>query len=319
MRILTADDVRRAVTMAEAIDVVAEGLSQLARGAAEVPLRVPVPIERHEATTFAMPALLTETDSLAVKVVSVHPRNAARGKAVVNAVVLVVAAETGEPLAVVEGAYLTALRTGAASGVATRLLARPDSRVVAVIGAGAQARTQLEAVRAVLPVEEVRVYARSPDGAAAFAAEVGGAAVASPAAAVRGADVVITATTSSEPVFDGGDLAPGTHVNAVGAFTPAMRELDDAAVRGARLVVDSRAGCLAEAGDILIPMRTGVLAEDAVHAELGELVAGLRPGRASREERTVYKSVGNAAQDAVVASFAVARATELGLGTEVPL
>jgi ornithine cyclodeaminase len=226
-----------------------------------------------------------------------------------------------------DGTYLTALRTGAASGVATDLLARPDARVAAIFGAGAQARTQLEAICTVRSIEQVWVYDIDVAAARAYAAQMArrGApipadiAVAdSPAQAVRGADVICTATTSSTPVFADADLKPGVHVNGVGSYTPAMQEIPAETVTRARVVVDSRQACLAEAGDLIIPLRQGLITESDIHSEIGEVAAGRIAGREASEV-TFFKSVGNAVQDVAVAELILRRATELDLGVEVDL
>lgn len=241
--------------------------------------------------------------------------------------VVLLDAATGAPVALMEGGYLTALRTGAAGGVAARHLARPDARVAALFGAGAQGRTQVLALAAERPIEEVRVVDPAAGRAEILARDL---AAELPAVrwvfppdsrqAVRGADVVITASTSERPVFPGEALEPGTHVSAIGSFTPVMRELDDTALlRATKLVVDSREGALAEAGDIIIPLREGKITADRIWAEIGEIVAGRRPGRENPEETTIYKAVGLAVLDVATAAAAWSNARELGLGTKVPL
>ncbi len=234
-------------------------------------------------------------------------------------------ATTGAPAAVMDGTYLTALRTGAASGAATDLLARQDARRAAIFGAGVQGRTQLEAICVVRPIREAWVYDVSPERAVAFAIEMSHRlslpveAASTPAEAVSKADIICTATTSTSPVFDDADVRPGTHINAVGAYTPEMQEIPAETVLRARVVIDHRESSMAEAGDLLIPMRQGRMAEDHIHAELGEIAAGLKPGRASAEEITLFKSVGVAVQDAAAAGAVLAAAQEMGLGTEVAL
>lgn len=320
VRLLTRDDVRAAVGMKDAIAAMGEAFVQLSTGRADVPLRHQ--LRTRGGITLLMPAYLRDTADLGLKVVSVNEGNAARGLPVVNAVVLVLDPDTGLPLALMDGTWLTALRTGAASGLATRLLAREDATVVALFGAGVQARTQLEAVRAVRPIREVRIVSRTAAAARRLAAELDGVTprvMDDAAAAVRGAHVVITATTSTAPVFPGAALEPGTHVNAIGAYTPEMRELDDDAVRSAVLVVDSREAALSEPGDIVIPIRSGAITPSHIRAELGEVAAGTRPGRTSEDEITVFKSVGSAVQDIVIARLVLRAAESRGLGTLVEL
>jgi len=328
LRILSGADVRRAVTMAEAIQAVREAYVQLSTGQAVVPLRTPVPVAKREGVTLFMPAYLTGSDALGAKIVSVFPANPARGLPLIHAVVLVVDAGTGRPLALMDGTYLTALRTGAASGVATDLLARRDARVAAILGAGAQARTQLEAVCTVRKIEQVWVYDLDRRAAEAYVEEMKGrgppiptdiSAAGSPAQAVRNADVICTATTSRTPVFADADLKPGVHINGIGSYTPDMQEVPAETVARARVVVDSRLASLAEAGDLMIPLRQGLIAETDLHGEIGQVAAGLLPGRSSDQEITFFKSVGVAVQDVAVAHLILRRAAGLGLGSEVML
>lgn len=314
MRIIRAGDLARACPMAEAIAAVRDGFAALSSGEASVPLRTTVPL-REAAIALAMPAALRDAGAFAVKIVSVVPANAGRGLPAVTATVLLSDAATGLPLALLDGTALTALRTGAAGGVAADLLGRADASVMALYGTGAQARAQLQAALAVRRLREVRVVGRDPSRLAAFVeavrAEIPGVAIAAAGpGAAAGADLVVTATSSVEPVFPGRLLGPGAHVTAVGSFRPDMRELDDDALGGARVFVDQREAALAEAGE-LRHMR----ARDVT--EIGEVLAGRAAGRRTDRERTIFKSVGNAIQDLVVASHAYERALALGLGEEV--
>jgi len=327
LRVLSKQDVQRAVPMRKAIEIVKGAFAQLSAGKAVVPLRTQLPVERHEGVTLFMPAYLSESDDLGVKIVSVFPRNLEIGLPTIFALVVVVEAATGRPVAVMDGTYLTALRTGAASGAATELLARQDAKVAAIFGAGAQGRTQLLAVCEVRDIERAWVYDVNPQAAERYAQEMGGQGrvpadlrvASSPAEAVREADVLCTATTSQTPVFADADLKPGVHINAVGSFTPEMQEIPEQTVGRARLVVGSREGCLAETGDLIIPIRKGLITEDDIYAELGEIAAGIRPGRESAGEITLFKSVGNAVQDVSVAKRVMEAAQRLGLGVEVEL
>ncbi len=325
LRVLSREDVRRALPMREAVEAMKRAFAQLSQGEAVVPLRVPVPVERHHGVTLFMPGYLAADDRMAVKIVSVFNDNPAKGLPLIHALVVVVDAETGAPTAVMDGTYLTALRTGAASGAATDLLAREGARVAAIFGAGAQGRTQLEAVCAVRPIEAAWVYDVVPERAAAYAEEMAkrlGIPVhvaSTPAEAVRQADVICTATTSSTPVFDDADVRPGTHINGVGAYTPQMQEVPAETVARAKVVIDHREASLAEAGDLIIPLQQGLIAEDHIWAELGEIVAGLKPGRTDPEEITFFKSVGVAVQDVAAAAAVLEAAKQQGLGVEVPL
>lgn len=328
LRILSKSDVQRALQMRECIEVMKSAFAQLSAGEATVPLRTQVPVAANEGVTIFMPAYLGQTGDLGAKIVSVFSRNAARGLPTIHAVVVVVDSATGVPLALMDGTYLTALRTGAASGAATDLLARRDAHVAAIFGAGTQGRTQLEAVCAVRSITRAFVYDGVPEQAARYAEEMrsrGGPipddvrVAASPEEAVRQADVICTATTSSTPVFDGRTVRPGTHINAVGAYTPQMQEVDEETIRRAKVVIDSRQASLAEAGDLLIPLRRGLFTEAHIHAEIGEIVSGRKPGRESDQEITYFKSVGVAVQDVAAARRVLDRAAELGLGVEVDL
>lgn len=325
IRILSHRDVRAALPMREAVEAMKRAFAQLSTGQAEVPLRLPLPVPRHNGLTLFMPAYLAGDDRMAVKIVSVFNDNPARGLPLIHALVVVIDAETGAPVAVMEGASLTALRTGAASGAATDLLARPDAAVAAVFGAGVQGRTQLEAVCAVRPIREAWVYDVDPQRAQAYAQEMGRAlgipvrVAARATEAARHADVLCTATTSTTPVFDDADIRPGTHINAVGAYTPQMREVPTETVRRSRVVIDHRPASLAEAGDLLIPLREGQMTEEQIWAELGEIAAGLKPGRLSPQEVTLFKSVGVAVQDVAAAAAILEAACRQNLGVEVAL
>jgi ornithine cyclodeaminase/alanine dehydrogenase-like protein (mu-crystallin family) len=318
LRLLSAADVYAALPMPQAIEAMRLAFGQLSTGQVVMPLRSR--ILTTAGLTLFMPAYLKQSDALAVKVVSVHNDNIARGLPAVLGAVLVIDPHTGAPLALMEGASLTALRTGAGGGLAAHWLAREAARTVTVFGASVQARVQLQAAMTVRAITQVFVISRSPESAAKFAAEVQTWPDAprvtvnlTPREAVASADILITATSSETPVFDGNDLQPGTHITAVGAHTATTREVDEVAMRRAtRIVVDSREAAGAEAGDLL-------LAQVAAHAELGEVVTGAQPGRTSPDDITVFKSVGLAAQDAAAAAAVLAAAEARGLGTLVEL
>ncbi|VAW31566.1 Ornithine cyclodeaminase [hydrothermal vent metagenome] len=325
IRILSAKDVRQALPMAEAIEGMKQAFAQLSTGQAVVPLRGRVDVAPQQGTTLTMPAFLSKSNDLAVKVVSIFPKNGARFEPTIYAAVLVLDAETGRPLALLEGGALTAIRTGAGAGAATDLLANPDASVVAILGSGVQARTQLEAVCTIRQVREVRVYSPTHEHAVDFARELRGVGpipkliriMSNVETAVRGAEIICTATTSSNPVFKNEDLSLGVHINGVGSYTPAMQEIDAATVQRALVVVDSREAAWEEAGDLIVPLQDGLITKDHVHAELGEIVAGLKPGRTSPEQITFFKSVGVAVQDAIAGRIALENAIEHDLGMEV--
>ncbi len=327
IRILTADDVKDALIMPEAIDGMKRAFIQFSLGHAMVPLRSRIEVEEHQGITLFMPALLQESDDLAIKIVSVFPENAQADLPTIHAVALVIDPETGAPQALLEGSSLTAIRTGAASGVATDLLAREDARHVAIFGSGVQARTQLEAVCNVRDIEDVFIYSLDRDGAETFRDEMSRTpsipkrvkVVDTPEAAIESTDIICTATTSSTPVFPGTLIRPGTHINAVGSYTPTMQEIDLATINNPLIVVDSLDAALAESGDLIIPIEQEKLNLKKIHAELGEIASGSKPGRTSREEITVFKSVGLAIQDAMAASIALSNAMEQNLGQVVNL
>jgi ornithine cyclodeaminase/alanine dehydrogenase-like protein (mu-crystallin family) len=272
-----------------------------------------------------MPAFLSETQDLAVKVVSVFPQNVTISEPTIYAAVLALDAATGRPLALIEGSTLTAIRTGAASGAATDLLARQDATSVGMFGSGVQARTQLEAVCTVRQIEKVYLFSIDRTGAEQFVAEMSGAGpipleieiVDKASEAVEKADIICTATTSTTPVFSAEALQPGTHINAVGAFTPKMQEIGADTVRRSRVFVDSREAALDEAGDLIIPMNEGLISADHIVGELGEIVLGKVKGRTQQDQITFFKSVGVAVQDAIAAARAMQGALEQGLGTTV--
>jgi ornithine cyclodeaminase len=329
MLILSAADVRDLVPMAEAIRLMGVAFAELSAGRALSPLRTPLHDAARGSDTLVMPAAVPALDGLGLKVVSVYPSNAARGLPTILALVALLDAETGRPLALLDGTFLTALRTGAVSGKATELLARPDAATLLCIGAGAQAFTQIWAVCTARPaLARVLVHSRTTARAAALVArlreelpEIGARTAVAPdlAEATRAADIVCTATSSPTPVFDDAWLRPGAHLNAIGAYTPAMQEIPAATVARARVVVDAVEAALAEAGDLLIPLREGTIGREQLTTELGQVVSGARPGRQSPEEITLFKSVGNAVQDIAVARFAVERAEATGRGQRVAL
>ena len=324
LRLLSADDLRRALPMVDAVATMKEAFAALSSGRATVPPRIHMDVAEGPGTTLVMPAYLGARGGLGAKLVSFFPGNAERGRPAVSGLVVVLDPETGEPAALADGTFLTAWRTGAASGAASDLLALPDARTAALFGCGAQARTQALAIDAVRDLDVVRVYARTPSSVERFVVEMEEqlearpVAAESPAAALAGAEIVCAATTSSTPVFDGRDLAAGAHVNGVGSFTTEMREVDATTVARARVFVDQRQAAEAEAGDLVIAAREGHT-EPGRWAELGEVVAGTRPGRRAAAEITFFKSVGVAVQDVAAADRALERARELNLGSQIEL
>jgi len=327
MKLLTRSETQRALSMRETVEVVKRAFAELSTGHANSPLRTGVPLPNHDGLTLFMPAYLGESDALAVKIVSIHQRNPERGLPRIHALVVAIDPATGKPLAVMEGGYLTALRTGAASGAATDLLARADADTVAIFGAGQQARTQLLAVAAVRSIRRCWVYSRRRESAEAMIDELQSQLASielliadSPTEAVRDADVICAATNSTTPVFNGGDLKPGVHVNGIGSYTHEMQEVDFITLRRAsKIVVDERNAALVEAGDLIVALNQGEIRQEDIYAELGEIAAGLKPGRQRDDEITYFKSVGNAVQDAAVAQAIYQHALKENLGVEFDL
>ena len=318
MLILGHEDVLAALSPEACADAMAEVLAAHARGEARMPLRSMVPFEGAAGFMATMPAWRGGDDPVfSLKSLVIVAGNPARGIDTHQGTVTLFDGSTGEPRAILDASAVTEVRTAAVSAVATRVLAREDARVLAILGAGVQGRSHLRALVPVREFEEVRVYAPSREHAQAVAD--GRATVASSAEeAVRGADVVVTATSSSQPVISRAWLAPGAHVNAVGASVPSARELDLETVVDGALFCDSRESLRNEAGEFRLALEQGAISgEDHVRAELGEVLAGMAPGRTGPDELTVFRSLGLAVEDLAAAVRAVARARELGIGTEV--
>jgi len=324
MLVLTRADLERVLDPAAVIAAVESAFSEAAAGRAPALPRAVLPMAKG-GVFIGMISALPRRQALGAKLVSVVEANRKRGLPTLHASYLLSDPETGAPLAFMEAGFLTAIRTGAASAVAAKYLARPDSRRVACFGAGVQAEFQLRCLKAVLPIESIAVVGRDPARASAFAARVRGIlgvpveVTRDRRAAVREADVVTCATTSSRPVFAGRDLQPGAHVDAIGAFRPTTREVDAETVKRARVVVDTYHGAWTEAGDLLIPIKAGAITRRHVRAELAEVVARRKPGRTRPDEITLFKSVGWAPEDAAAARLAYDRAMAQGIGTEVSL
>jgi alanine dehydrogenase len=291
--ILDEGAVRDLLRMEDLIPVMASALADLSSGKVVQPMRVMVPIADHGGFLGLMPAY---GGALGAKLVTFYPNN--QGVPTHHAMIVLFRPDTGEPLVTMDGRLITEMRTAAVSAVATKCLARPEASVLGILGAGVQARSHLEAMRLVRTFREIRVW--SPRNARAFAKQFGIHASASAAEAVRGADVVVVATTSQTPVLLGEWLSPGTHINAVGAPRPTWRELNDDALRTARIYVESREAATRESGD--------VIAAGHVYAEIGEVVTGAKRGRESVSEITLFKSVGVAIEDVATADLVYRKA-----------
>ena len=320
LRVLAHDDVRRLLPMDECIELMAAVLADLARGHVWQPLRFVVRAPEEPSLMGLMPAHRSEPrPAYGLKAICIFPDNPSRGLDAHQGGVLLFDGETGQLRALLDGSAVTAVRTAAVSAVATRLLARPDARELAILGSGVQARSHLEAMTHAREFEHGRVWSPTREHAEAFAAETEAPfpveVVQTAEAAVRGADVVVTATTSREPVVERDWLAPGAHVNAVGASIPTARELDTATMRAAVLFADTRESMVKEGGDFILAQ----LEPEHIRAELGEVLIGARDGRRSPEELTVFKSLGIAVEDLAAAEHVYVRALAEGVGAVTPL
>ena len=319
LRYFSRQAVEASVTMPEAIELMKEAFRSLSEGEAVVPLRVNLPQPAQHARTLFMPVYLPSAEALGLKMVTIFGDNPAQNLPLIHGLMLVMDGTNGRPLALLDAEYLTALRTGAASGLATDLLARKQANVLAVFGTGAQARMQVEGVAAVRSLQKVLVFGRNRAHAEAFCAEMQTRTglkmeIARQADQLAEAHIVCTATTSDVPVFEHRHLPKGVHINGVGAYRPHTREIPALTMQAATIVVDQRTAAAAEAGDIVLPMQEGLLGSHPLLIELGEIVTGKQNGRMSDDEITVFKSVGNAVQDLAVASYLVKKSQKDNLG-----
>lgn len=318
IRILSAADVRAALPMSRAITAMRHAYSQLSAGKAIAPPRQHITSDK--GVTLIMPAYLPENGEFGIKVVSVYDENPDINLPRITATVLVLDPETGLPKAFMDGTSITAIRTGAGGGVAADLLARHNAKKVGLFGAGVQARAQLQAVMNVRDITCVNLISRTQSSAQQLASEIATwddapevNLTSTPQEVVMDADIVICATTSATPLFDGNDIKAGTHITAVGTFVPEKREVDTTTIRRAdRIVVDSREACSEEAGELIIP-------NTEADAEIGEIVNGDKPGRQADDEITFFKSVGVAVQDAVAAAAILKEAEKKDLGILVEM
>jgi alanine dehydrogenase len=324
LRVLTAADVERVLDPDELVEALAGAFARLSSGEASMPQRIAVEVPERGGAVLLMGAHLEGGPSLTTKLVSLFPHNPRGGPPTHQAAILVFDAATGTPAALMDGTSVTELRTAAGSRLATRLMARPDASVLAIVGTGVQARAHAWALARERRWAEIRIAGRDESAAERLAGALRDelslpvVAADSIGAALAGADVVCAATAATEPVIRRDALEPGVHVNSVG-YTTAGREVDAETVRDALVVVESRAAAMAESNDIRWAIRDGVAAEDPVHAELGEIVAGIRPGRTGPDQITLYKSMGVAAEDDAAAALALAGAERAGAGAVVEL
>lgn len=326
MLLLTKKDIINIFSMKEAIDADKEALKMYNEGKTNIPLRVNIDIPKYNGQSLFMPGYAEAMDVTGIKIVSVFPNNIEKGKPSVPAKMLLLDGETGEVICIMDGTYLTQLRTGAVAGAATDVLANKNSKKMALFGTGGQAPSQLEAVLAVRDIKIVKVFDINKERAEEFAKNMqeqlksyGATILAAKSMedALEDADVITTVTTSKRPVFDGKLVKKGAHINGIGAYTPEMQEIDEYIVKNCdKVFVDTKHGVLSEAGDLIIPINKGIISEDKVSGELGEVIIGKVSGREKEEDITLFKSVGSAILDVVTAYKIYEKAKELKVGFE---
>ncbi len=322
--ILTRSDVMSVLTMKDCMEVVEQAFLELFNKTADLPLRTAIKPEG--GVSLYMPAYLRESKTLAFKLVTVYKDNPEKfNMPTTIGTVLLQDHETGKVICIMDGGYLTAVRTGAASGIATKYLARNGEGLTAgIFGAGVQAKMQLWAVAEARAIESAMVYDVSMEAAMEFAVEMSEklsieVVAASSPQSLLDADILCLATSSATPLFDGMLVKPGTHINGIGSHSPGARELDTAIIKRSKFVGDSREACFAEAGDIIIPLNEGAITADHFYAELGEIIKGSKASRLNDDEITIFKSNGLAIQDAATAKLIYERAKAVGIGIEVEI
>lgn len=325
MLVINAEEQKSLIDMNDVVEHAASALKEFSASRTVTPIRTALPFFDSQNTALVMPSVAEGLGTWGIKVVTVAPNNTKIGKKTINGLVMLSDFETGVPLALLEGSYLTMVRTGALTGVATKYLARQDSKTLSIIGTGGQSEGLVEAVLAVRDIERIIVSNRTVQKAVEFAEYItkkfnkNVQVYSDPNEAVCEADIIVTATNSSSPVFSE-SLQAGVHVNAIGSFKPTMQELPSHAISTAdKVVVESKEAALEETGDLQIPIKEGVYKESDIYAELGQIVSGELSGRESKQEITVFKSVGLAVVDIVVAKYVYEKAIQNGVGTRIRL
>ena len=321
--LLNKDDVTKVLEMSECIDVVEKAFAELASGTADMPLRIN--ITPPDGLSLYMPAYLRQMGALGCKVVTIYKNNPTKHNMPTTiGKVLLQNIETGDVTCIMDGGYLTAVRTGAGSGVATKYLARSDKgQIAGIFGAGVQAMTQLWAMAIVRDLAKAYVYDVADEAATKFIKEMSAklnleiARADSPEQILQEADIICTASSSPTPLFDGNKVKPGVHINNIGSHTPTTREMDSTIIKRSTVIADSYQACLNEAGDIMIPIQEGVIDKSHLQAELGEVVIGKKPSRRDAKEITLFKSNGLAIQDMATAKLVYEKALQSGIGIEV--
>lgn len=320
IRILSAEDIKKALTMPQAIAAMRTAFSQLSSCDVSMPTRAHIDTSDPKGTALFMPSYSGSENAICIKTVTLFPGNPANNLPLIQGMVCLFDGSDGRPLAILDAPTLTSLRTGAASGLATDLLARKDATTAAIFGAGVQGRTQLAAVAAVRDLQQAWIYDKSESAAKKFADEmsqqldINVCPAASPAEALVSADIACTATVSNTPVFDDASLPAGIHINAVGSYKPHVQEIPLETVIRSKVVVDHKHSALEETGDLIIPIEKGVFSPEKIHAELGDLLTEKLPARTSPDEVTLFKSVGVAVQDLTAATAALKNAQEQNIG-----
>jgi ornithine cyclodeaminase/alanine dehydrogenase len=322
MRILKKEDIKKIITVKEAIEIMKRTFSQIYRKEVVVPERTLINIEDQKGTMIFMPAYLSKNKALGAKIIGVFPENYLKRIPTISGIILLHDVETGIVLSMMDAQYITSLRTGATSALATDFLARKDSEEIGVFGAGVQAKSQMDALLEVRNIKIAKIYDPNQEKSRKLSEEMNSlngsrchfCSVSSPKKAIINSDIIITATTSRSPLFDGALIKEGTHLNVIGSFKPQFREVDDTTIKRAKIFVDSRSHCLKEAGDILIPLKKGLISKRKICAELGELISGKKKGRVNDREITLFKSVGIAAQDLAIAQWVYEKAEEKDIG-----
>ncbi len=323
MLILSEKEVQSLAAVEELIPVLERAHIQYSTGKAVMPVRLVVPLPQIQGRITSMPSYLNEDKALGMKVVTFFPNNLKQNLPQILATVMLFSADTGKMIAAMDGNYITAIRTACVSAMATKALANPESRVLGVLGAGVQARAHIRALTQTRKIAQIKVYdifeASARQLQESLEKEIGVKihVVQSAREAVIGADLLVTVTTAKEPIVKAEWLQPGMHINAVGSHRPDLREIDGATLAGAKIVVDSREAIMAECGDILLAIQEKAITANSVHAEIGEVLAGKKPGRTSADEITLYKAVGIAIQDVATAHLIYRKALERNVGTNI--
>lgn len=319
--VLGRKDVESVLSMKDTLVAVENAFRELGLGSVDMPHRLTVRVNKHLGLVESMPAYIGGIDALGMKLVSAYVENPSKYNLPMTlATILLNDSRTGTLAAIMDGTWITAMRTGAVSGVATKYLAREDAQTVGIFGTGTQGRTQLTAIKEVRKVKEAKAYDVIPESSRKFAAEmteklgITVTPVSNPKDAVVDSDIIITSTTSKVPVFNGDWLKDGAHVNAIGSHEPGTSELDEKTIKRAKVVVDQKEACLKEAGDLIDLITKGAISPDHIYGELGELVTGKKKGRISNTEITVFKSVGLAIQDVATARIVFEQARVKGIG-----